>query len=102
LERGGSSAVGRGRARPDQHFPYILRSSYAADSCFLHRFLTQNGTGCGECGETKKDEKIKNAFAIKTNKFYCPQTMTVQHGHVGNELAIFVDFVVSIVTNGGI
>jgi len=79
-----------------------LWSSYTADSCFPHRSSTQHGTGCGESGETKKDEKIKSAFTIKTNKFYCPQTLTVQHDNVGNELVIFVDFVVAIVTNGGI
>jgi len=39
---------------------------------------------------------------MKTNRYYCPQTLTVQHDDVGNDLVIFVDFIVAIVTNGGI
>ena len=39
---------------------------------------------------------------MKTNKSYGPQTLTVQHDDVGNDLIIFVDFIAAIVTNGGI
>jgi hypothetical protein len=79
-----------------------LWSSYTAESCFHHLFSAGHGTDCCESGETKKDEKIKSAFTMKTNKYCCPQTLTVQHDDVGNDLVIFVDFIVAIVTNGGI
>jgi len=79
-----------------------LWSIYTAESCFYHIFSTGHGTDCGESGETKKIEKIKSAFTMKTNRYYCPQTLTVQHDDVGNDLVIFVDFIVAIVTNGGI
>jgi len=79
-----------------------LWSSYTAESCFHRLSSLGHGTGCGEYGETKKDEKVKSAFTMKTNKSYCPQTLTVQHDDVGNDLIIFVDFIVAIVTSGGI
>ena len=53
-------------------------------------------------GRPKINEKIKGAFTMKTINSYCPQTLTVQHDDVGNDLIIFVDFIVAIVTNGGI
>lgn len=53
-----------------------------------------------DLGRPKKDEKIKSAFTMKTNS--SAYTLTVQHDYDGNDLVIFVDFIVASVTNGGI
>jgi len=79
-----------------------LWSNFTAGSCFPCLFSPGHGTGCGESGETKKDEKIKSSFTMKTIKSYSPQTLTVQHDDVGNDIVIFVDFIVALVTSGGI